>query len=69
MSKDRFIKCKHYVCEGECNRDREGTFYNYCQHCDLYDPVKGSTPAKKNLKRHKLNSIREHEDKSLERNF
>ena len=54
MAKDRFIKCEFYLYEGNCAKNGEGTFYHSCQKCGLYKPVKGSIPAKKNLKREKI---------------
>lgn len=38
MSKDRLTPCKSYVCEGNCEKGREGTHNNYCQRCKLYVP-------------------------------
>ena len=53
MAKDRGIACKSYVCEGNCKKKREGTFYKYCQKCSLYDPIPGGKNAKPNRKREK----------------
>ena len=53
MAKDREIACENNVCEGECTKGREGTFRNYCQTCNLYKPVRGGIPARKNLKKEK----------------
>lgn len=53
MAKDREIACKFYVCEGECSKGREGTFRKQCQICDLWDPIKGARPARRNLKKEK----------------
>lgn len=58
MAKDRFVKCEFYLNEGNCAKKREGSFYHYCQHCDQYRPVRGSIPAKKNLKREKIEKAR-----------
>lgn len=58
MAKDREIVCKYYECEGKCSKGREGTFRHYCQKCNKYNPVKGRLPARKNLKRKKIEKIR-----------
>lgn len=62
MAKDRLIKCKSYLYEGSCAKGRAGTFYGACQKCDKYEPVRGSVPAKKNLKREKLQKARESDE-------
>lgn len=59
MSKDRFVKCEYYLNEGNCQKGREGIFYRTCQHCNLYKPVRGAFPAKKNLKKQKLQKAKE----------
>lgn len=59
MAKDGFIKCEYYLNEGNCSKGREGTFYHSCQHCDLYKAVRGAAPAKKNLKKQKLQKAKE----------
>lgn len=53
MARDREVACKSYICEGNCSKGREGTFRDYCQVCNKYDPIKGGRPARKNLKREK----------------
>ena len=57
MAKDRYVACYYYIAEGKCKKGREGTFYKKCQTCDKYLPVKGGRPAKKNLKKEKLNKL------------
>lgn len=52
--KDRERACKHYQCEGSCAKGRAGTFRKQCQTCNLYDPVPGGQPARKNLKHEKI---------------
>ena len=49
--KDRGVACKFYICEGDCRKGREGTFFGYCQHCDAYNPVRGGKNINPNLKR------------------
>lgn len=58
MAKDRNIACIYYEAEGCCKKNREGTFYHYCQKCDRYDPIKGGKPARVNNKRKKLDKIK-----------
>ena len=51
--KDREIACEFYEHEGCCTKGREGTFRKQCQICDIYKPVRGGQPARKNLKNEK----------------
>ena len=53
MAKTREIACVSYICEGNCKKERKGTFYKACQVCDLYKPIPGGRPARPNLKREK----------------
>lgn len=53
MARDRELACKSYICEGNCSKGRGGRFRKDCQTCDKYDPIRGSQPARKNLKREK----------------
>lgn len=69
MSKDREIACIYYACEGECLKGKEGTFRKACQICKKYQPRKGSVPAKKNLKRQKLEKIKEFDIKAMMKNY
>ena len=48
--KDREVRCIYYDYEGSCLKGREGTFWDACQTCNKYKPVKGGAPARKNLK-------------------
>ena len=61
MARDRFIQCKHYIAEKNCNKGKEGTFYGACQHCHLYEPVKGAKPAKVDNHKERLEKIRKKE--------
>lgn len=58
MAKDRGVACKSYICESNCRKGREGTFFGYCQHCDAYDPVRGGKNIKPNLKRQKMEKFK-----------
>ena len=51
--KDREIACIHYVCEGNCDLGKEGTFRKQCQICRVYRPIPGGRPARPNLKHQK----------------
>ena len=50
--KDRLIVCKHYICEHKCTKERDATFYKYCQKCDKYFPKEGGS-VQKNLYKEK----------------
>lgn len=58
MAKDREIVCQYYEHEGKCSKGRKGTFRHKCQTCDKYNPKKHTRPARKNLKKNKLEKIR-----------
>ena len=58
MAKTREIICTFYECEGKCSKGRAGTFRHKCQTCNLYEPKKGTAPARKNLRKTKLEKIR-----------
>ena len=53
MKDKREIACKYYICEGECSKGREGTFRRQCKNCNLYDPIPGGRPARKDLRKEK----------------
>ena len=53
MAKDRGIACKSYICEGNCRKGRPGTFFKYCQKCNIYDPIPGGKNIKPNRKKEK----------------
>ena len=59
MAKDRETPCKSYVCEGNCEKGREGTHNSYCQRCDKYVPR--AKVKHINLKKQKLDKIRKNE--------
>ena len=51
--KDREVACMHYVCEGNCDLGKEGTFRKHCQTCKTYKAIPGGKVARPNLKREK----------------
>lgn len=53
MAKDRGVACISYICEGNCKKGRPGTFFHYCQKCNIYKPV----PGGKNIKPNRKSSI------------
>lgn len=53
MAKTREIACIHYVCEGNCDLGKEGTFRKKCQTCKTYKAIPGGLPARKNLRKEK----------------
>ena len=54
--KERITPCKHYICEGECSKGREGSHKNYCQRCKLYEAR--ARVKHINLKKQKLDKIK-----------
>ena len=46
MARDREIQCKHYICEGNCDLGKEGTFRKACQTCKTYSALRGAKPAR-----------------------
>lgn len=70
MASEREVVCVHYKWEGgECAKGREGTFRKICQTCKKYKAKKGSLPARQNLKRQKIEKIREHDMKQMMRDY
>ena len=57
MAKVRERACQFYICEGNCKKGREGTFYGQCQTCDKYNPAKGARPARVDQRRKKMDKI------------
>ena len=55
--KDRYVQCKYYLNEGNCEKGHKGTFYRACQKCADYTPLKGKKPTKKNLRKQKIYKI------------
>lgn len=53
MARDRERACKYYICEGNCSKGREGTFRKQCQTCNLYFPISGGRPARKDNRKQK----------------
>ena len=53
MAKTREVACENYICEGNCAKGRSGEFRGQCQHCDLYVPIKGGRPRRKDLRQEK----------------
>lgn len=59
MAKLRETPCKNYICEHECTKGREAEHNGYCQRCNKYEPRAHIKHL--NLKKQKLNKIREKE--------
>lgn len=49
--KTREVQCIHYVCEGNCDLKKEGTFYKKCQTCKTYKKKPGARPARTDTRR------------------
>ncbi len=56
--RDREIACVFYEHEGSCLKGKAGTFRKACQTCGKYKPKIGGAPARKNLKKQKMEKIR-----------
>lgn len=69
MAKTREIACIYYDCEESCLKGREGTFWKACQTCTKYSPRRGGTPARKNLKRQKMEKIQKSDMKRMIRDY
>lgn len=61
MAKTREIACIHYVCEGNCDLGKEGTFRKKCQTCKTYKKKPGALPARVDLRKKKLKDIQRKE--------
>lgn len=66
---DREVSCIYYKWEGECEKGREGTFRKACQTCKKYKARKGSLPARKNLKKQKMEKIKEHDMRQMMKDY
>ena len=69
MGSEREVACIYYKWEGECEKGREGTFRKACQTCKKYKAKKGSLPARKNLKRQKIEKIKERDMEQMMRDY
>ena len=57
MAKTREIQCIHYICEGNCDLGKEGTFYKQCQICRTYKKLPGGKLARTDNRRKKQERI------------
>ena len=55
--KDRLAPCIYYECKGQCSKGFEAEQKGICQHCNKYQPRKGSKS---------INKKREERDKYYE---
>ena len=69
MATTREIACIYYEYEGSCLKGREGLFKKTCQTCKKYKPRKGGRPAHKNLKKQKIEKIREQDIKQMMKDY
>ena len=69
MAKDRNTVCEFYNYEGGCSKGREGTFKKYCQTCQIYKAKKGAIPARKNLKREKMEEAKKRDIRNSMKNY
>lgn len=61
MSKTREIACVHYICEGNCDLGKEGTFRKHCQICKTYKKIQGGKLARTDNRRQKMDKINKKE--------
>lgn len=61
MAKDRLVVCENYVCEHNCKKGKDATFYGECQHCHSYRAVRGAKPAKVDHRKKDLEKVRRKE--------
>ncbi len=59
MARLREVVCKHYICIGQCNKNRGAEHKRYCQTCDKYEPR--AKLRLKNKKKFRLEQIRKKE--------
>ena len=57
MAHSRDTACKYYICEGECEKGKEGTFNKACQKCKLYSPI----THKKSFRPHNIRKAKREE--------
>lgn len=69
MAQPREIACVYYEYEHSCSKGREGTFRHACQTCNKYKARKGGQPARKNLKKQKMEKIKERDIKRMMRDY
>lgn len=66
---EREIACIYYEYEGCCSKGRGGTFRDACQICKKYKARKVGTPARQNLKRKKIEKIKDRDIKKMMRDY
>ena len=69
MASEREVACVYYKWEGECEKGREGTFRKACQTCKKYKAKRGGALARPNLKRQKIEKIRERDMEKMMRDY
>ena len=61
MAKTREIACVHYLCEGNCDLGKDGTFRGHCQICPSYSPLRHGKPARIDTRRQRAERARRKE--------
>lgn len=69
MAQNREIVCIFYDHEGSCLKGRDGIFRKTCQTCNQYIARKGGAPARKDLRRHKMEKIKERDMRESLRDY
>lgn len=57
MAKTREIQCIHYICEGNCDLGKDGTFRKVCQKCKTYKKLPGGKPARTDTRKQRKENI------------
>lgn len=68
MAATRELACVYYAHEGGCLKGMDGTFWKSCQICKKYTP-RGGPPARKNLKKQKMEKIIKRDIKQIMKNY
>lgn len=69
MATEREIACVYYKYEGCCSKGKAGTFRDACQICKKYKARKVRTLARQNLKRQKMEKIKDRDIKQMMRDY
>lgn len=66
---EREVACIYYMYEGGCSKGKKGTFRDACQICKKYKARTGSAPARANLKKKKMEKIKERDIRQMLRDY
>ncbi len=66
---EREMACIYYMYEGGCSKGKKGTFRDACQICKKYKPRTGGVPTRANLKKKKMEKIKERDIRQILRDY